>query len=273
MSIVQMLTLVFSFLPLPFNKTFSTIILRFMLLGLLGLGFSSSPLQAQQKQITQSNQQWFHYYTQLPLNGKWTFRADFGYRWREGFEQRSQYIIRSGIAYAFSTKMRLTLGLAQLGFYNSEAEINRLELRPYQEFSLRSFHNKVWIGHRYRLEERIFYPVENGNAQAAQALVFRFRYRFLLGIPLFALSAKSDAPSVSLEVGDEILLSAGRDIVHNVFNQNRILVSPVLKLSPDLKIAFTYHGMLASTRELGQFQFRHIFWLQVKQKLVRKKPS
>ncbi len=241
-----------------------TCLLLFILLA------STSTLLGQVKNISTGNQQWLQYYSQIQLSDRWTWLSDAGFRWKGGFEENSQYVIRTGIGYAINPTIRISTGFAHLGFYSSD-KVDRVEFRPYQELLVENKFNKVGLNHRYRIEERFFNPVINGQIQPSSSFNFRFRYSVIVSIPLFRLSKGESAKVFLLNIGDEIFINAGKEIVDRVFDQNRLIISPAFKLSEHLTLSLTWNSQFESTSTQAHFVYTNVFWLQVNQKIILKK--
>lgn len=238
-----------------------------LLLFILTAG--TSTLLGQAKNISTENQQWLQYYNQIQLSDKWTWLSDAGYRWKGGFEEHSQYVIRTGIAYAINAAIRISSGFAHLGFYSSD-KIDRVEFRPYQELLVINKFNKVGLNHRYRIEERFFNPVIDGQIQTPNSFNFRFRYSLMVSIPLFNLSKDRPEKVFIVNIGDEIFLNAGNSIIDRVFDQNRLIISPTFKLSDRLILSLTWNNQFKSTSTKARFIHTNVFWFQVNQKLILK---
>lgn len=228
-------------------------------------------LFGQQKNVGNGNQQWLQYYNQTKLNDKWTLLFDGGYRLKDGFQESSQYIVRAAIGYNINSDIRISSGLAHLGFYSSD-KINKVEFRPYQEMTVNNKFNKIGLVHRYRMEERFFNPVTNGEIQTPNTFNFRFRYSLMLSIPLFKLSKAKTDKEFLINFGDEIFINAGKNVVNNIFDQNRFIVSPSFRLNENLTLSLTWNSQFASTSSQAIFNYTNVFWLQIKHKLnIRKK--
>lgn len=223
-------------------------------------------INAQQKTVNKVNEQWMQYYNQTKLNDKWTLNGDIGFRWRDGFDENSLYIVRVGANYKFNKTMGIAAGIAHLGFY-AEDKINRLEIRPYQEFNMTNTSGKVSVLHRFRVEERIFYPVIDGKILSTNDFNFRFRYRFMLNIPVFNLSSKDADQKVYLNLGDEIMINAGKNIVYNTFDQNRILIGANFQVDKNLGLALTYNNQFSATKKAANYNHTNVIWLQITQKI------
>lgn len=231
---------------------------------------NTSTLLGQVKNISNGNQQWLHYYNQIQLSDKWTWLSDGGYRWKGGFDENFQYVLRTAIGYAISPAIRISTGFAHLGFYSS-GKIDRVEFRPYQELLVINKFNKVGLNHRYRIEERFFNPVINGQIQTSNSFNFRFRYSLIVNIPLFNLSKDRPEMVFMVNIGDEIFINAGNNIVNRVFDQNRLVFSPTFKLSERLTVSLTWNSQFAGTSTQARFVYTNVFWFQVSQKIVLKK--
>ena len=236
------------------------------------LFFVSTPfLRGQKKEVIKENSQWIQYYNQSVISDKWQILFDAGYRWLDGFEERSQYIIRAGIGYRPVSRLRLVAGFAHLGFYSS-GDLTKTEYRPYQEIGLTNKLNKIDLSHRLRIEERFFKEQHPQPFQDAQSFNFRFRYLFAVGIPLVQFDGHRGS-ELSLHLGDEIFINAGADIVNNVFDQNRLLVSPTYRLNEQFSFALTYNYIFAGTAQAGQYASLQVWWLQIKQNLDFRRKS
>lgn len=243
---------------------------KFHLLATLILFFylaNTNDLFGQNKDVTSGNQQWFQYYNETQLSEKWAWLSDAGYRWQNGFKESSQYLIRIGIGYNLNSNCRVSSGFAHLGFYSNDV-LNRMEFRPYQEVQFKHNFNKIDLNHRYRIEERFSYPYNNNQTKSESTFNFRFRYSIMVGIPLFKLRGEKE---IILNIGNEIFINAGKDIVNNVFDQNRFIISPSFKLNKQLTFSLTGNNQFASTTTQGNFENTYIIWLQIKHKLTLKK--
>ncbi|HBH05552.1 MAG TPA: hypothetical protein DDX92_02985 [Flavobacteriales bacterium] len=228
------------------------------------LTFSLSVLAiGQSNNLVISNFQWFQYYNQSRITDRWSLFVDGGFRWENGFEQRSQYIIRSAAGYSIRKNTRLSAGIAFLGGYSPEVW-SRAELRPFQEFSTRHPVNSSKLTHRLRLEERFLHDVIEGNIQPYNTFLFRFRYLFMFNIPLVQNFRNSPETKLFLLAGNEILLHLGENEIYSVFDQNRILVGPGLQVSKKMKFTLLYNGMYGSKPLPYQYQYNNIVWVGIR---------
>ncbi|UBM59801.1 DUF2490 domain-containing protein [Marinilongibacter aquaticus] len=230
----------------------------FLLLGLL-VGHGAKA----QRTVSHASQYWSQYYNQTVLNKDWSILVDGGFRWKEVFGQSSQYIARAALKRNLNARFHLAVGLANLGFYSSQNELNKLEMRPYFELGMKDKWGKVKLSHRYRIESRNFHTVNVEDMPVSKTHNLRYRYRLMCNIPL----TKGKNPSLALLLGDEIFLNSGKSIVYNFFDQNRILVGPALQLNPSWGLNLMLSSTYAGTNQPQSYKFTQVFWLGIKHKI------
>ncbi len=222
---------------------------------------------AQQKHISRGNQQWFQYYNQLKINEKWFVLNDVGYRWKNGFEESKQYIVRTGLGYAINTSVRVSGGFAHLGFLDHN-RVNTFEFRPYQEARVKIDFRKLIITHRYRLEERLMKPLINNEIQSSYSIRFRFRYGIYMKFSVLRLSKSNPDRRLLLIIGNELHVNLGDNIDPNYFDQNRIIISPTVHLNKTLSVSLAWNSQFASTSIPDGYNYTDVFWLQLKHNIA-----
>lgn len=107
---------------------------------------------------------------------------------------------------------------------NDPESSNRLavpELRPHVEMASKQQMARWRIDHRYRLEARFFHTTNVQRTELENGYVFgsfRFRYRIQATCNLFRIDSVRFA---RFRINDELHINLGRNIVTNVFDQNR----------------------------------------------------
>lgn len=223
----------------------------------------NSLLLAQDKHVTKGNQQWIQYYNQTKLSERWSVLVDGGYRWKDDLASRSQYIVRAGAGYRVNPYIGIAAGFAHLGTY-TDLDITAVEFRPYQEISIEN-PGRLAINHRLRVEERFIEATDNSDQQFSR-FNWRFRYFIGLSIPLVKFPNHQQR-TIKFNIGDEIFINAGKDIVYNIFDQNRILIGPEFQLNESLTFTFTYHGNFAALNLPSEYIYNHILWLGIRHKM------
>lgn len=215
-----------------------------------------------QRETVRGNQQWFQYYNSIKISEKFGLYSDAGIRWKDTFDELSQTLLRTGVGYNFNKEVRVISGFAFLTF-RRDGDWDRFEYRPYQEVSVAKLLGKVKAQHRFRVEERFF---RSGGTDSGirNSFNYRFRYRFYVFIPIGTLTAKHP---LYLNVGDEILFNAGKDVAKNIFDSNRLLIGPAIQLNSGLNISLTYNYTYARKNQGDTESTAHIIWLGFKHKL------
>lgn len=235
---------------------------RIILIWTMLICFSMT-MRAQEKDISHSSQQWFQYYNQLLFSDTWSVLTDAGYRLTDGFTESTQLFIRSGVGYKPHEALRLVLGVAYIGLFET-GDLYKTEFRTYQEATLNEIYGKIETGHRFQIEQRFFHTPAREGLPEENSFHYRFRYRFGVAIPLLKLSALHPDRRLWLNLGDEIALNAGKEIVHHIFDQNRATIGTVLQWNDRFSVSFTYNHQFKSGEAPDTYEQDHVFWLGVK---------
>ena len=209
--------------------------------------------------FTSSNQQWIHYYSQIDFNQKNRFGFDAGFRWKSEFSEPSQYIVRISYSRKLKSNFFIGTGLAHSGYFLNGI-ISSVELRPYQELLFLKKNNQSNFQLRYRLEER-FYTDYNNAESNQHRFVLRNRLAFSYTFFLVKPFRKSENTTLLFFVGDELFinLKTSNDILF--FDQNRIMVGPILKFNQKLSMQFLYNFQFSPTASETTFKITHVYWL------------
>lgn len=220
-------------------------------------------------QMHTSNQQWVQYYTQVEFNSKWSLLSDAGYRWQNKFQHNSLYIARIGLAYTFNPKFRLAIGWAHLGIFNSD-KLTKMEFRPYQEIQFKKKHEKIKIEHRFRLEERIFNNYIPTYLVQPPTFNLRYRYQFLINIPIWGFSKKKSEQVLSLGISNEVFMKSDKGHLFS-FEQNRFVLAPTILINNRLSISLNYNAQIGKSTETDDCTYSSICWLTLRQPFTKRK--
>ena len=223
-----------------------------------------------QKIVSHNNQQWIQYYNQLKLSEKLTLYSDVSLRRINNFNQWSQVTIRTGIGYPLTENLQVVTGFACFNFYNNNKP-SRIEFRPYQEVNTSQNLCNVAVQHRLRVEARYFRKISDGVITSQSNFNFRFRYRLYCGIPLVKLSASNPDKKLLLNIGDEIFINAGKEIIYNMLDNNRLLLGSTFQINKYLNISFTYTYQFGQRNSPSTYEHSDIYWLGIIHKLSLKK--
>ncbi|MBU3822871.1 DUF2490 domain-containing protein [Flavobacteriaceae bacterium XHP0103] len=227
------------------------------------LSFAANCLFAQDRTTSHDNQQWLQYYSEAQINTDWTLLNDISFRWKDGFNENSQFLIRTGIGYSLNQNLRLAGGFAYIGFY-SKNHLNLVEYRPHQELLFKTTFSKIKLNQRLRIEERFFNPLNKVGIPQENTFNMRFRYSVSVSLPICNLSKNNPYSKFSITIGDELFINVGNNIGHTIFNQNRFTISPTFQLNKNILLAPTWNNRYAATTTQGLYKHTQVFWLQVR---------
>jgi len=200
-----------------------------VVLVVLGLkGLSQEPA----KQIKNIHQLWGGYYSNIIINEKWTINSDLQYRTKDWYKHPSQALIRTGLNYKFNNKVNVTAGIARFSYYLNTI-VTRNEWRPWQELMFTQEDAKLKITHRFRVEERFNQETEENHPVKKYSFNWRFRYKTDLYYQLLSLKNKQ---KLSLTLGNEIMINAGREIVYNYFDQDRSSIGLLIEWNKSIAL-------------------------------------
>ncbi len=122
---------------------------------------------------------WFIYFGNQKINKQWNWHNEVQHRNFNFVGDLQQLIIRTGIGYNLTeNNNNILLGYgfinSQRYLPNSDQKVGSDEHRIYQQFITRQNFGRVFVQHRYRLEER-FLPDD---------FQMRFRYFLALNVPI-----------------------------------------------------------------------------------------
>jgi hypothetical protein len=185
------------------NNIEKTLLLTLML-------FSSTISFAQKSDVGN----WFIYSGNQAINKKWNWWNEVQYRNYNFIGDLQQLVIRTGIGYNLTeNNNNILLGYAFInsqqypqGSENKEDKVSSNENRLYEQFITRQNFGRVFIQHRYRVEERFL----------ANDFRMRFRYQLSFNVPININTMSKNAFYASAY--NEIFLNAQSP----VFDRNRL---------------------------------------------------
>lgn len=204
------------------------------------------------------------YYNQTKVTDRFSLMTDGGFRWSDG--KRLLYIARTGLGYQLKSETKITAGIASTGAYDDSGLI-KFEIRPYQDIAFSMKVGKIQTQHRFRVEERFFKNVVNGEIIGGHDFNFRFRYQIGATIHLLNLSVKNENRQLLLNVSDEIFINGGNEILYNIFDKNRLVIGPILQLRKNLNVGLIYNFQFAQLNAPAAYTHDNVVWLTVRHQM------
>ena len=192
-----------------------------------------------QKVSETREQVWLGYFNQTRFTDRSGLWMDLQLRLNDYVKQKSLGIVRIGYTYYCSDQLRLTAGYGFITHYSlSPGQPDIPENRPWQQVQWFDKKKKVSLSQYLRVEERFVRRTSEGELQANYRFTWRFRYNFGVSIPLKGDALVAGTPFVFLN--DEVQISAGKNVINNYFDQNRLFAGLGYQFTDNLNAHFGY---------------------------------
>ena len=186
---------------------------------------------------------WFIYFGNQKINKKWNWHNEVQYRNFNFMGDLSQLLVRTGIGYNLTennNNILLVYGFINSQKYlsNSNEKVGTNEHRVFQQFITRQSFNKVFLQHRYRIEER-FLPND-----------FQMRFRYFLGINIPINKPRLEKNAYYFSAYNEIFINAQQ----NIFDRNRLYGAIGYIFNKNIKMEAGYMAQTLESTNRNQFQ-------------------
>ena len=186
---------------------------------------------------------WFVYLGNQKINNQWNWHNELQYRNFNFLGDLNQLLLRTGIGYNLTeNNNNILLGY---GFINSQKyisdsneKVGTNEHRIYQQFITKQSFDKVFLQHRYRIEER-FLPND-----------FQMRFRYFIGINIPINKPKIEKNAFYLSGYNEIFINAQQ----HIFDRNRLYGAIGYVINKNIRMEGGYMAQTVSTGNRNQFQ-------------------
>lgn len=219
--------------------------------------------RAQIKTVTDVRQLWFAYNNQTHLSDKWGLWGDFHLRTQDDFTEKfSTGIARVGLMYYLNDAAKVTVGYAYINHFPADGhkDISQPEHRPWQQLQWHTKFTRHRMMQWLRLEERFRRKIRNDSTLAeGHNFNFRVRYNVFYEIPITKNGAAPGALSAVLN--DELHINLGKQIVYNVFDQNRAFVGLKINTSAHDNIQLGYMNQFTQLASGNRFRSAHVIRL------------
>jgi len=186
---------------------------------------------------------WFVYFGNQKINKKWSWWNEVQIRNYDFIGDVQQVLLRTGIGYDLDEKStNVLMGYAHITNYSYQSNDSKkkvtTENRLYQQFILKNKLNRVFLTHRYRMEERFF----------QDDFSMRFRYFLSCNIPINKPEMTGKTWYASLY--NEVFLQTKA----RFFDRNRAYAALGYVINPSLKIELGYMAQNLEKTSRNQFQ-------------------
>ena len=184
---------------------------------------------------------WFIYFGNQSINKKWNWHNEVQYRNYNMAGDLEQLMLRTGIGHNLTDNNNLLLGYAFIlsGRYDSAGHKNYTnEHRIFQQFITRQNFGRIFLQHRYRLEER-FLPGD-----------FKMRFRYFLAANIPLNKKEMSAKAVYASLYNEIFIHTESPL----FDRNRIYGALGYVINKSLKAEIGFMSQLHEKSHRNQLQ-------------------
>lgn len=214
---------------------------------------------AQNKDIETDEQLWLGYFGNYRFGNKIGIWFDAHYRTRNSFvKDNRMFILRPGFTYFIKEKIRLTLGYSYNHYFPGEnhQHIYRPEHRPWQQLQIIMPYENVRLMQWLRLEQRFRRKIKDADEWAAgYNFNYRIRHNVMLSIPLNHKTMQDKTWFALLN--NEVFINLGKEIVYNIFDQNRAFAGFGYQLNKYFNFHVGYMNIFQQKASGNQFELLH----------------
>ncbi|MCJ7932473.1 MAG: DUF2490 domain-containing protein [Chryseobacterium sp.] len=184
---------------------------------------------------------WYMYFGNNKISKKLNWHNEVQYRNFDAIGDLEQLLIRTGIGYDLTeNNNNVLLGY---GFILSQPYVNgekkeNIEHRIFQQYITKQKFGRIYLQHRYRLEERF---LEDD---------FRMRFRYMLGVNIPITQKEMLPKTLYASVYNELFLHFNSP----VFDRNRVYGALGYVINKNMRIEAGYMNQIQENRNRGQIQ-------------------
>ncbi len=233
------------------------ILIKYSTLAILLIILFTLSSEAQtQRIVNNQTQSWTSLNTTARFSNKWGMVGDLHYRANNIFASPNFYFARAGVNYWLQDNITFTIGYAHMWLaptiagWHTYANENRI----YEQVQMTSKIGKISMLQRLRNEQRWQEKIAKDTSTHTNKFTDRIRYLLSFTIPV---SKNPYYPSVVLS--DELCVQTGKEVVFNVFEQNRVFLG--IKQMINKRLSFDLGYMLLDQQKstVNYFDQNHTF--------------
>ena len=221
-----------------------------------------------QKTVAHQNLYWLRYHNQLSFSEKLSWNNEIENRRFFTNNTEHHLVMHSHLHYKTGANSDIALGLTYSlqSPHDPYATTNLVvpEVRPFQEINWGStITDRVKLQHRFRIDERFIH--KNNGKVLLDGYDFNFRFRYRLQAT-YKITKESAKPTL-LKISNELMINAGKAIVYNQFDQNRIYAGIEQNFTKNISAELGYIHWYQQRASGNQFYSREIVRLTIYHKI------
>ena len=221
----------------------------------------------EKKNIDSQSLIWTRYYNQLELNTRWSIHSEFDNRIFLSPLDQNLFVLRVQGRYKVLEQMELGAGFTYFSVATQDpdfySKFNKPEYRIQQDATLKQNLGKITLNQRFQIEERFFQNFDKERLISGSTFFWRFRYR-IQGDYNFWQKKKQFLKAI---ISDEIMINAGKKVINNTFDQNRIYAGLQYGINSSLAIELGYMNSFQQRSTEVDYFNRNIIRLSIYHKL------
>ncbi|MFT6946178.1 MAG: hypothetical protein ACJARP_000589 [Vicingaceae bacterium] len=198
-----------------------------------------------QKNIEPQSNSWWMYFGNHKINEKYSLHTEYQFRRSDFAKNWQQSLARIGVDYHINKENAITVGYGWIVSYpNGKQPINThaTEHRIWQQFINQSNFGRIYLHHRYRLEQRFIEKAAlntDGNREV-DGFSFRQRARYRLYVSIPITKKQMEDNTLFIGLYNEVFLGFGSGIGKNILDQNRLYTALGWRFSKQMNVQIGY---------------------------------
>ena len=210
---------------------------KFLILFLLSYLFSFAQ---NEKKVDQQSILWTRYYNVLSLDDHWSIHTEFDNRVFLKPIAENLFVFRIQGRYKWNSNIETGAGFVYFSVFTQDPQqdydFEIPEYRAQQDITYKFNINKITINQRVKAEERFIHNASKTELLDGTTFSWRFRYRLQAEYSLM----EKENHYLKAIVYDEIMLNAGKNIIYNTFDQNRIYAALQYGINKNISVELGY---------------------------------
>ena len=214
--------------------------------------FTTTSNSQTQRVVNNQTQSWISLNSTARFTNKWGVVGDLHYRANQIFVTPNFYFVRAGMNYWYQDNIIFTLGYAHMWLAPTKEgwHIYSNENRIYEQVQMNSKIGNVSMIQRLRNEQRWQEKISPIKDSSTHTNKFTDRVRYLLS---FTIPVAKNPYYPSIVLSDELSVQTGKEVVFNVFDQNRAFIG--IKQMINKRLSFDLGYMLIDQQKSTPYQF------------------
>jgi len=230
-----------------------------------------------QKHIERQYNSWWMYFGNHKINEKYSLHTEYQFRRSDFAKNWQQSLTRIGIDYHFNKENTITVGYGWIISYPYGIQpINThvTEHRIWQQFTNQSNFGRIYLHHRYRLEQRFIEKaiLDTDGNRVVDGFNFRQRARYRLYISIPINNKQMEDNTLFISLYDEVFLGFGSGIGKNILDQNRLYSALGWRFSKQINVQVGYLNQFVVKSDGFRMERNHTLQAAVTYNLDFSKP-